>query len=261
MEQEFSGKYFVSANECNPEGELAVTVLVSAIIEIATSHANKLNIGNPVMAHLGAGWVLSRLTLEMERYPKVDTTFVITTWVESWNRHFSLRSFCISNENGEIYGYARSVWIVLNTTTHQNFGTSHLHLPEEVISKRICPIELQKKHSRILPFGQKAPEGSRALGATRPADTYKFKYNDMDFYRHVNTVKYVAILLNQFSLEEFDEYYPSRIELSFLHEGRYGETILINRHDQEGGKETAFTFTREEDSEEIIYSRIKLKAR
>mgnify|MGYP002508154710 CR=1 FL=1 len=70
-----------SANESNPEGELAVNILVGNIIEIATAHANMLGIGNPAMAHLGAGWVLSRLTIEMTRYPKCNTSYVLKTWV------------------------------------------------------------------------------------------------------------------------------------------------------------------------------------
>lgn len=266
MEQEYSRSFFISANECNPEGELSVTVLVTEIIEIATSHANHLHIGNPDMKEYGAGWVLSRLTIEMDHYPKADRKYRITTWVESWNRHFSLRDFCITDEDGEIYGYARSVWVVLNTETHQNFGTSHLHLPEGIISERECPIALQKKHATILPYGEKTPEGSKALEATSPADRYTFKYNDIDFYRHVNTVKYVGILLNQYSLEEFDRSFIRRLELSFLHEGKYGETILINRHDEESAegndnKVSSFTFTTESEGQEIIYARIKLGIR
>ena len=36
----YSQKFFNSANESNPEGELAVNILVGNIIEIATAHAN-----------------------------------------------------------------------------------------------------------------------------------------------------------------------------------------------------------------------------
>ena len=38
----YSQKFFNSANESNPEGELAVNILVGNIIEIATAHANML---------------------------------------------------------------------------------------------------------------------------------------------------------------------------------------------------------------------------
>ena len=93
----------------NPEGELAVNILVGNIIEIATAHANMLGIGNPAMAHLGAGWVLSRLTIEMTRYPKCNTSYVLKTWVENWNEHFSTRDFSVEDEAGKLYPGIRTV--------------------------------------------------------------------------------------------------------------------------------------------------------
>ena len=77
MVPEYSQKIFISANEANPEGELAVNVLVTDLIMVATQAAMELGIGNPTMAHLNAGWVLSRLTIEMKSYPKVNTHVII----------------------------------------------------------------------------------------------------------------------------------------------------------------------------------------
>ncbi len=231
MNLEFSKTFFNSANESNPEGELALSVLVSNIIEIATAHANSLGIGNPSMSHLGAGWVLSRIAIEMESYPPCNTDYSITTWIEGWNRHFSTRNFCIEGNEGKIYGYARTVWMVLNTETHENFGTSHLNLPPEMISTRECPIPPQGKHTVIMPYD--TPDEAitaRVLKANAPETDYTFKYNDIDFYRHVNTVRYFTILLNQYSLDDFDRNFVKRIELSFLHEGSFGDTVTILRH-------------------------------
>lgn len=231
MNPEFKKTFFNSANESNPEGELALSVLVSNIIEIATAHANSLGIGNPDMNHLGAGWVLSRITVEMESYPPCNTEYNITTWIEGWNRHFSTRDFCIEDKHGKIYGYARSVWMVLNTKTHENFGTSHLNLPDGMISAKECPIASQGKHVEIMPYDtpdDKVP--ARALKANSIETEYTFKYNDIDFYRHVNTVRYITILLNQYSLAEFDKNLVRRLEMSFLHEGSFGDTVTVLRH-------------------------------
>lgn len=259
MEKIFSQSYFISANEGNPEGELALTALTANIIEVATLYANSLGIGNPTMAHLHAGWVLSRITIEMERYPQVNTDYTVSTWVESWNRFFSLRAFEITDNDGKVCGYARTVWMVLNTDTHENFGTGHLHLPEEVIAPRECPIPMQMRHKTILP--PDSPARASALVATAPTATYTFKYNDIDFYRHVNTVKYVAILLNQYSLQQFDEFLPNRMELSFMHEGKFGETIDINRYD-DSDELSSFSFSPAGKPESpIMFGRISLKPR
>lgn len=255
----FSQSYFISANEGNPEGDLALTELVANIIELATMHANVLNVGNPAMEGLGAGWVLSRLTIDMKRYPRVNTTYRIHTWVEGWNRHYSMRDFEITDESGETLGYARSIWMVLNTVTHENFGLNHLTLREEDIDGTKVPIALQARHILILPPGQE--EARPHLISNRPTNRYTFKYNDMDFYRHVNTVKYVAILLNQFTLQEFDRCFPQRMELSFLHEGKYGQTVDINAY-RDDDYSSSFSLSPQGDAANpILFGRIKLQPR
>lgn len=255
-------KFFNSANESNPEGELAVNILVSNIIEIATAHANTLGIGNPAMASLGAGWVLSRLTLEMESYPKCNEEYVMQTWVEDWNRHYSVRCFSVLSPDGRVYGYARSVWMVLDMATHDNFGLSHLTPPADMIEEIECPIAPQGKHQEIVAIGTPDSEMPRkGVRATEVTTHYTFKYNDIDFYRHVNTVRYVTILLNQYTLQEFDKSYLRRLEISFLHEGKFGDTIDILRHDLPDSSGTLFSLYSPLHGRPIIFARLNLLPR
>lgn len=260
----YSEDFFISANESNPEGELAVNVLVNAIIEIATRHANSLGIGNPHMESFHAGWVLSRLTLEMYHYPKVNTTYRVSTWVEGWNRHYSTRCFEILNMEGEVLGYARTIWMVINTLTHENFGLEHLSLPNGAIVSKECPIPRQERHVDILLPDERIPEKSKALTANRPVTSYTFKYNDIDFYRHVNTLRYITLLLNAYTLEEFDHSFVSRLELSFLHEGSFGDTVEIRRHDfgrENDGETSAFSLYSNKKEMPVLFARMRLADR
>ena len=259
MKSEFSQEFFVSANEANPEGELGTPILVTNLIEVATRAAMDLGIGNPTMAHLNAGWVLSRLTIEMSGYPKVNTYYTIITWVESWNRHFSVRDFEIIDSEGKTIGYARSIWMVLNTVTHENFGLSHLTLPEGAIPERPCPIPRQEKHIDIYSAESEEVPAS-ALRANGEGRRYTFKYNDIDFYRHVNTVRYVSLLLNSYTLEEFDQNYLSRLELSFLHEGNFGETVEVRRFNHSDSL-SSFSLFSEKKGMPILFARIRLSKR
>lgn len=245
---ELSESYFLSAGEVNAEGEMALPLLVSKIIDIATAHANALGIGNPAMEHLGRGWVLSRLAVEMTRYPRVNEKYTLTTWVEAWNRHFSVRNFMVSDAEGHPVGYASSIWMVLDTRTRENAGLAHLSPPADMLSDRPCPIARPGKHCVILPMeenqpshaDQLTPQGQSSqrqllprgqVRATAPAVRHTFGYVDLDFYRHVNTVRYVALLLNQYSLADMDRKYVHRFEMAFLREGRYAEPVELLRAD------------------------------
>ncbi len=239
--------FFLSAGEVNAEAELSLPLLTSKIIDIATADANSLGIGNPVMAHLDCGWVLARLTIEMTRYPAVNDQYSLTTWVESINRHFSVRCFRVDDQDGTPIGYARSIWMVMNYKTHENAGLSHLDIRPEMVSKEMeCPIPRQAPHTHI---------DEDALQRN-----YTFRYCDIDFYRHVNTVRYVELLLNSFTLPEMDAYKVKRLEISFLHEGRYGSTVEIRRRkaDIPDGSRSEFLIYDPEMSREVLYARIDL---
>ena len=59
----------------------------------------------------------------------------------------------------------------------------------------------------------------RTIAADEDPATYTFFFSDLDAYRHVNTVKYVMLLLNQYSLREHDEYavrQPAREKMLLL---------------------------------------------
>jgi acyl-ACP thioesterase len=258
MKAELSQTFFLSAGETNAEGELSLPLLVSKIIDIATAHANALGVGNPAMASLHCGWVLSRVAIEMESYPKVNSNYTLTTWMERFNRHFSERIIMISDTDGKIYGYARTIWMVLNTETHESMDLSHLNLNTDMVSDRPCPIERQGKHHLVLPKDYEGEMPRGALRATAPDWEYTFRYCDLDFYRHVNTVRYVSLLLNRFDLERMDANRVKRLEISFMREGKYGTSVRLSRSESEDGKDVAFAISDKDTNAEIMFARVLL---
>lgn len=260
MKTEYSATYYAQAGECNAEHELSLPVLVAKMIDISTHHANELGIGNPSMAGIGGGWVLTRLAVEMTRYPKVNEDYTLTTWVEGWNRHFSERSYAVADAGGNVIGHARSVWMVLDVNTHESMGLSHLVPPEGMTSDRKAPIEKIGRHRMVAPYGEQVETGRNLVAATCADRSHVFRYCDLDFYRHVNTVRYVELLLNQFTLEDMDATMVSRIELCFMHEGPYGQPVSVRC--ATSGARAEFTVMRA-DSLPIITaftSRIKRKS-
>ena len=249
-------RYFLSANDANAEGKLSLTSLTSNIIDIATDHANLLGIGNPSMTDMNAGWILSRLTIDMDCIPEVNTDYIIKTWIEDFNRHFSARCFKISSPEEKVYGYCRTIWLVIDATSHKNLGLSHLNLSADMILGEKAPIPTQEKHFPIVESNIE-PSG-KSIQATHSPFRYTFKYCDLDFYRHVNTVRYVTLLLNQFTLKEHDETRVKRIELSFLHEASYGmDTKLLRSDSKDDPLLTAFQLSDSMNGNALLFARVK----
>lgn len=260
MESFIEKTYFLSANDANAEGELSLTALTANIIDIATDHANSLGIGNPSMQQMKAGWILSRITIDLKKTPKVNSHYVLKTWIEDFNRHFSIRCFSIGSTDGEIYGFSRTIWLVIDTETHKNLGLSHLSLHEEMILGEKAPIPMQEKHFPIV--GENDELTGKSIRATHSPSHYTFKYCDLDFYRHVNTVKYVTLLLNQFSLEEHDATRIKRIELSFLHEASYGmDTTWLRSDSTDDSLLSSFQLSDAKKGEALLFARVKREER
>lgn len=205
----FSKTYYLAAGECNPQGEMPLTLLMTRIIEVATFHANSWGAGYARLIQDNQVWVLSRVTIELEAYPKINENYTLTTWIEDYNRHFSQRNMRLDDAQGNPLGYVRTIWMVIDMSTRASVDISQLGYISDNVSELPCPIEPM---SRLRP----TQEG-RVVN-------YTFGYMDCDFNRHVNTVRYLSHLMNLFDMERYDKCFIHRMEISFIKETRYGET-------------------------------------
>ena len=206
---------FLTAPRCNAQSELSVASLAAEIIEVATEHANMLGIGFSALLPEGIAWVLSRLTIEMIRYPRMHERYSIETWIETFTRSYSDRNFRIYlTETGEVIGYVRSVWTVIDIKERRLSDLSRYIDRVPVLSDKECPVARQSR----IPL---------AAGDDSHSRFYEFRVTDIDFNRHVNTVRYIEMIVNTCGLEVYDRQFIRRLELSFRHEAVYGQTARI----------------------------------
>lgn len=210
---ELTHTYLLTAGESNACGLMPLTLVTERIIEAATEHANALGIGYATLITRNIGWVLSRLSIEMTRYPAINEQYTITTWIESYNRRFSERNFVITDGEGKPIGYARTVWVAMDFASRTVADLTDFEREAFPVSDLPCPMA---KMPRIAPL---PPEAE--------AESYTFRYCDIDFNRHVNTVRYLALILNHWPLEHHDTHTVQRLDLAFHHECRFGETVRL----------------------------------
>lgn len=203
----------LTAGETDAEGRMPLTLITERVIEIATRHANLLGIGYDTLIKLNMGWVLSRVSIEMYDYPAINSNYTMTTWIESYNRHFSERNVVMTDTEGRVYGYIRTVWVAMNFATRTASDLSAVLGRPFPTADLPCPIE---RAPRIAPLPDDAP-----------SESYTFRYRDLDFNRHVNTLRYLDIILNHWPLEFFDAHVAERMDILFNRECHYGETVEL----------------------------------
>lgn len=207
-------RFTLSAAQCNAQCELSAAGLVQHIIELATEHADLLNCGFERLQSDGMLWVLSRLAFEMKRMPRLQEKYVISTWIESYNRHFSQRNFDIRSATGEVLGYARSIWVAIDRESRRPANLEGIAAIAATVSDRPCPIEAPRK----LRMERNVPASVR---------NYTFKVSDIDFNRHVNSGRYVELMLNSLSLSDFDENRIARFDIDYKLESHYGDVATV----------------------------------
>lgn len=213
----YAKTYNIVASDCNAQREVTLPFLANKILDVATEHADILGIGYADITPKNQAWVLARLAIEMERYPLPYETLTIETWVESVNKHFSERNFCLRNEEGKIYGYARSIWFVIDLTTRKSLDISSFEQLSSCIGDRECPIAKIGKAKPIV-----SGEGF----------IYKVKVGDIDYNRHFNSGKQVEHIINLISMEELDTKYIARFEISYMNEAHFGQELSLERYEE-----------------------------
>ncbi len=212
QEKLFSKTFTLLPGEGNGQQEMPLMLLVNRIIEVASLHAEVWGVGYTTLIQQHTAWVLSRLTIEMKRYPRIGEEYTLQTWIESYNTRFSERNFVILGASGEVYGYARTVWLVLNLDTRRSAELSILQkLGERVLDKE-CPI---------------APLSRFKVTATEKFSSYPVRYSDIDLNRHVNSMRYVEHLLDLYPFSWYDTHCVNRFEIAYMHEARPGIEVDV----------------------------------
>jgi acyl-ACP thioesterase len=225
MERQLSKTFRLTGAETGPHGVMPLTLLADRVIEMATMHADLLGVGHDRMEADGQAWVLSRLSIEMTGYPAHDDDYTLTTWVESFNHRFSERDFEIT-VGDRVIGYARTVWAAINLASRGVGNLEALSPLAEAVNDKPCPIARQGRLRGTV-------DGDRL------SFPYTVAYRDIDFNRHVNSVAYIRLLLDAWTLDYHDRFQARRLDVAYLHEARYGDTVSLNRSAADGAVSVA----------------------
>lgn len=232
MNSIFSETYTLTAGESNARGEMPATLMVERMIEIATRHANALGIGFDRLNPMGVAWVLSRLAYTLDRVPAINDVYTISTWIESWSRVYSNRCFRVADAAGNTIGTGRTIWAAIDIERRTAADLTDIAAEAPAAEAPPC-----------VPPPMRAPGRVADADVTRTAD-YTFRFMDLDFNRHVNSVRYIEHVLNLWPLEHYDRHRVRTLEAAYRHECLYGQTVRMAVAD-EGPRGARIDLTRD----------------
>lgn len=198
---------------------ITLVALGGNILNIAGIDAHTKGFGVDALNKDNFSWVLSRIAFEFDYRPGEYVKYEIATWISDYGRMLSTRNFELTDQTGVCFGRVVSQWCMLDLSKRtavdlRAVAESHNDAIVE------CPSPAEKP--RKVP----APDAEPVL-------THKVAYSDIDFNRHVNTMRYIEMMIDMLPLEMLMQEAPVRFDIHFLRECRYGQTLAVG-YEQRG---------------------------
>lgn len=203
--------YLVRSYEVEASGELRLVTLLRMLQEAAWRHASLLGKGFTNRSDGAWYWVLSRLRVKMDTYPRWGEQFTVRTFPVGTERLLALREFVIRSAAGTVIGSAATGWLIVDG------GTGRPVRPERIVDD--------------LTVHQRGFDGSLARldepGPGRTVGPFPVRRHDIDQYHHVNNASYLEWVLDALDPSRTDEHRVAELGMDFLGETRPGDGYLV----------------------------------
>ncbi len=233
-------------------GCIFLGILGNHMLNAAGNHSHRRGWGIGELNESHHTWVLSRLCIEMEDMPRQYEQIQVRTWVEGVMKLFTQRNFAVLRPDGTPYGYARSVWAMIDMQTRKPCDLLTLYdgdilnyiVPPE---EQPCPIE---GHGRFR---------IRDAKLVRTIDTY---YSDVDINGHINSIKYIEHIIDLFPRERFAQQRIYRFEIAYKAEAYMGDRLSFYIQPTEESLQDSFDVeVRKNEGDVVCQSRVVFRDR
>lgn len=205
--------YAIATQNVDFTHRATIDSLGNYILNTAGIDAQGKGFGIDALAPQNRTWVISKLAIEIDSRPEQFSEFELATWVNQNSRLISTRNFELTDNSGVTFCRALSQWCMLDYVRRVPVNLEEIaDLYNPYVCDDVSPCDLPKR-----------------LGAIE-ADVLKeheVVYSDIDFNCHVNTMRYVGMMVDMLPIKYLEENRPIRIDIHFIRECRLGQRLKI----------------------------------
>ncbi len=205
-------QYPIHSYEVDQHSCLSIVSAVNYFQESAWRNAESMGFGFKQLSEKDRFWVLSRLYVEMYRYPVWGDTIQLETWPKGMGGLFALRDFRFKSADGqELLGAGVSAWLIIDGTTHSLQRVDHVCGDMPCYPQHALPRQPEK-----VPLSKEMISHANIVAG----------YTDVDVNNHINNVCYLNWAVNHLPMED-DKLTIRSIEINFLSEARLHSPIEL----------------------------------
>jgi len=184
--------------------------------ELAISHAENLGVGREDMVRNGQIWILSRMSVLVNRRPNYCETVDIRSWPCGWDKLFAIRDYEIRDSENTAVVSARSAWLIIDLEKRRPLR------PQAVMDN----LPLNEGLEALTAEAEGAAGLAERNGLQKAAER-KALYTDVDYNRHVNNVRYIQWIEDSLDPELLYNSGKMRLDINYLNEIIEGETTEL----------------------------------
>lgn len=213
--------------EAGPDQRTTMITVANLLQEIASNHAvamwGRSQEGfatDPTLVDAGLIFVMTRLQIQMDSYPRWGDVVEVETWFQQVGRLGAQRDWVIRDGvTGRQLGRATSTWVMINMRTRR-----FSKIPDE-IRTRCALFQLQPPVNAIpTPYTRlKIPEIEIQSAMKGPMQIAR--RSDMDMNGHINNVTYLAWAVETVPLDVYTDCHLYQIEVDFKAECHSGDAL------------------------------------
>ena len=224
----WSETYTVRTYEIDKEQKASVQSICRYLFDAAGNHADALDLSVPQMFERGLTWMLSRLFIQIHSYPLWRDKLIIQTWPSGTERFFALRDFTIFNSRKEVVGVGTSAWLIIDLKLRRPLPAAKLFNNQDIL--------LDYRSGKYLPA--KLPP----VDKPQKEQDFNVRYSDLDLNEHVTSASYIDWLLEIIPPSVRKEKLLTELELNFISEAMYGDSVkaIIEEQEHTGKAERLF---------------------
>ena len=230
MENQTTYRYQVATQNVDFTLRATIDSLGNYILNTAGKDAQGKGFGVDALAPQNLTWVLSKLVIEIDSRPEQFADFDLTTWVNENSLLVSTRNFELADMSGNVFCRSLSQWCMLDFVKRIPVALSTI---EDMYGPYICnapsPCEL--------------PLRLRAIEPDVVCE-HKVVYSDIDFNSHMNTMRYIGMMVDMLDIELLKSNRPLRLDVHFMNECLYGQVLKVGMQTVEN--QTLFEVTRDD---------------
>lgn len=213
-------KFTVRAYEMDASGKASAITICNYLQEVAGNHATELGVAVDALFKKNMTWVLSRLHVQIDRYPLWREKIRLETWPSGRYGKYATREFLIFDQREKLIVRGTSSWMILDLKSLRPIA-----MPDFMLQIPIPDRERAIKDD----FGRLPLPGHAQY-----EKFFNVRLSDLDINQHVNNARYIEWALESVPLETWRGNHLQSIEISFRAETKYGERVVVQTEHTDG---------------------------